>query len=720
MDLLSTSPDLVGGGMWMVDGACSACHGCGRRFTLTTRKHHCRVCGYIFCFYCSNHFIDPATIPKLLRTRHVLDAASESSSSDSGSEAENEEENERGPDQAATSATSATADEAGGDFVVLATTSRPTRSCRQRVEGGPRRMVAIPEESLASAATSQVGSTIRRMWHSVTARLPGTCRTVRVCRACCAAVKRANHSRSLIDVFSLNRFLSSDDYHTIACVCKHWWGAARTLRRTWKDMTSVFAAQSRDLKLQRRLLLQHQHQAPVRASVAILNARHKLRLPSVRFSVPQCLQVLMELPTDHAYRPVARATLAKVPPAQLLPFVNVLLILAADFDDYIFADVVLPAARADPELAFRCYYYVAARPHMAVLRQRTLSRLLSAAQKTHVARTEQWLANLQVLAMDLRQGARVEDLVRTPQAAALQNRAGPPVLLPGTAALAVAHVRVATLRVLSSASRPVVVQVQLADGKQKCIMIKRDPQFWNDVAVLNVHEHVAATCPGLRECISLYHVCPLSQDTGLVVFVDGAVSLFSLQERGENLLRHVVRTAGKHRTVGEMETVFRRSVAFSCIMALMLGYGDRHLGNLVIGGGLLLHIDYGFLLSREPDSKRFLPAPHRVRTTPEVLQAIGPEHYEQFLEDCTGINKQLRGCAHAVYFLLYPLVKTYVSNADIVLHLRSFVRPGSQIRHVDAQLRRQIRTATSQTTVTDAWVTKALDFLHRMGQTFGT
>jgi len=43
---------------WMDDHACKVCFNCETPFTLFRRKHHCRVCGRIFCNACSSKTID--------------------------------------------------------------------------------------------------------------------------------------------------------------------------------------------------------------------------------------------------------------------------------------------------------------------------------------------------------------------------------------------------------------------------------------------------------------------------------------------------------------------------------------------------------------------------------------------------------------------------------------------------------------------------------------
>ncbi|ESO10728.1 hypothetical protein HELRODRAFT_190147 [Helobdella robusta] len=39
---------------WMLDKHCTHCYDCGAKFSFILRKHHCRICGQIFCSNCSN------------------------------------------------------------------------------------------------------------------------------------------------------------------------------------------------------------------------------------------------------------------------------------------------------------------------------------------------------------------------------------------------------------------------------------------------------------------------------------------------------------------------------------------------------------------------------------------------------------------------------------------------------------------------------------------
>ncbi|KAJ8019885.1 1-phosphatidylinositol 3-phosphate 5-kinase [Holothuria leucospilota] len=47
---------------WMPDSQCKECYECGEKFTTFRRRHHCRVCGQVFCHSCCNQEVASNTI----------------------------------------------------------------------------------------------------------------------------------------------------------------------------------------------------------------------------------------------------------------------------------------------------------------------------------------------------------------------------------------------------------------------------------------------------------------------------------------------------------------------------------------------------------------------------------------------------------------------------------------------------------------------------------
>lgn len=42
---------------WMPDDSCRVCYDCDSQFTVFNRRHHCRLCGRIFCAKCTSNFV---------------------------------------------------------------------------------------------------------------------------------------------------------------------------------------------------------------------------------------------------------------------------------------------------------------------------------------------------------------------------------------------------------------------------------------------------------------------------------------------------------------------------------------------------------------------------------------------------------------------------------------------------------------------------------------
>jgi hypothetical protein len=55
--------------VWQTDKSSSGCQLCGRGFTLTRRRHHCRICGKLVCNSCSPHRLVIASIDEKKRQR---------------------------------------------------------------------------------------------------------------------------------------------------------------------------------------------------------------------------------------------------------------------------------------------------------------------------------------------------------------------------------------------------------------------------------------------------------------------------------------------------------------------------------------------------------------------------------------------------------------------------------------------------------------------------
>ena len=60
-----SEPANVSRDFWMPDESCRVCYECDTQFTLFNRRHHCRLCGRVFCGKCTENSVPvPSSDPK--------------------------------------------------------------------------------------------------------------------------------------------------------------------------------------------------------------------------------------------------------------------------------------------------------------------------------------------------------------------------------------------------------------------------------------------------------------------------------------------------------------------------------------------------------------------------------------------------------------------------------------------------------------------------------
>ena len=105
-----------------------------------------------------------------------------------------------------------------------------------------------------------------------------------------------------------------------------------------------------------------------------------------------------------------------------------------------------------------------------------------------------------------------------------------------------------------------------------------------------------------------------------------------------------------------------RSCAGYCVITYILGVGDRHNDNLLITNeGKLFHIDFGFILGRDPK-----PLPPPLKLNREMVEAMGSDGWSQFKSYCYEAYINLR--RHS------QLILSLFGNRD-TLHFLTSSRP---------------------------------------------
>jgi len=108
---------------------------------------------------------------------------------------------------------------------------------------------------------------------------------------------------------------------------------------------------------------------------------------------------------------------------------------------------------------------------------------------------------------------------------------------------------------------------------------------------------------------------------------------------------------------------FIKSCAGMCVITYILGIGDRHLDNLLVTtSGELFHIDFGFILGRDPK-----PFPPPMKLCPEMVEGMGgmnSEHFRNFKKYCCTAYNILRKSSNLILNMVALMIDADIAHIN--------------------------------------------------------
>lgn len=200
------------------------------------------------------------------------------------------------------------------------------------------------------------------------------------------------------------------------------------------------------------------------------------------------------------------------------------------------------------------------------------------------------------------------------------------------------------------------------------LMYKRDDLRKDAVVqnIINVMYSILKQETRLDIPLVTYRVLPTSSFDGLIEIVENAHTLYSIIRDHGSILNFLHQYNG-HRTLSEIATSFRESLAAYTVITFLLGVGDRHADNVMLTrDGILFHIDYGFILGKDPK-----PLQPPMRLDHYMIEALGgaqTEQFEQFKQLCVIAFNCLRRHVSLFMILLTLVVKAVPEITDFDLN----------------------------------------------------
>jgi hypothetical protein len=214
------------------------------------------------------------------------------------------------------------------------------------------------------------------------------------------------------------------------------------------------------------------------------------------------------------------------------------------------------------------------------------------------------------------------------------------------------------IKIKDSATKPIIIPCITDTGNTYKIMYKNE-DVRKDQIIMNIiylMESIVLKEEGVNLEVVRYNILPIDNRSGLIEIIDEAETVYYIQEKLKSNITNYIFENNEDSTVKSIRSKFIKSVAAYCVITYLLGIGDRHLDNIMITkDGRLFHVDFGYILGLDPVFNN--PG---IRITPNIIEAIGglsSKYYVEFQELSTKIYNCLRRNIDIFMHLLLLLPK---------------------------------------------------------------
>jgi hypothetical protein len=536
---------------------------------------------------------------------------------------------------------------------------------------------------------------------------------MRVCRACASHLDVHVDAEAWVERCRRNPFLTIREWRVLGCCASVLARATSMLLTVWRRVpyslpwTVINDDERTMLRANRHLLAGHARATMLAqlAGFSVPSSSNRVSCQSLgcyryctrHLRTGDAVEILTRLPYDMDARSLAMDSLVRAP-ERLKPYVGAMLNIGTR--DPSFVHVVLCKLVASTDaMAHHVIWRAWSHGHDAIAA--CLLHSLDPAVRAEVEESRAWSQDLEATLRGEHSGV------------------GAQVYLPGLRKMLVRRVLVAQAYTIhDSASRPTVVPVVLQEdgGEDRVhhLLYKADQSVCRDMAAMDSTKMLGdafAAETGRPVPSVLYHTVQLLRG-GLVLMVPGTQSLSKIRQSGMSLLNFLIENNPTVRS-GVLRDTFVRSCAFSSVLCLLCGVGDRHLDNIMVRvcspeGGVLFHIDYEFMLGSEPAHRALSRAAvPRLRITGSIEDALGGSQshdFALFRETCAGFMAIAMRHARELFYILHGndvgsperiedhlrswMMSCEPNEATVQLRIDQVVRQATRYRTIDSVLER--------------------------------
>ena len=273
------------------------------------------------------------------------------------------------------------------------------------------------------------------------------------------------------------------------------------------------------------------------------------------------------------------------------------------------------------------------------------------------------------------------------------------------------------ISIFNSATKPWKIPfIVKKSGKDKImnILVKFE-DVRKDKLTMVVAEYLKKICMTYVD-IDLYSVFPINTTMGWIEMVEQSNTLYDIKYKFKSTLQNYIMDLNPNATVSQIREKFIKTCVSSCVLCYVLGVGDRHMENiLVTRQGKLLHIDFSYILGDDP--KHLKVEMKITEDMLQMLGGQNSESFKMFKKYCKEAYKLLRQRSSLWYILLtylefsVPSIDKFKYNSETIRnHVIERLIPGES----DIEASMQIIDIVERSSYT-TWGQNLSDWSHTIG-----
>lgn len=265
------------------------------------------------------------------------------------------------------------------------------------------------------------------------------------------------------------------------------------------------------------------------------------------------------------------------------------------------------------------------------------------------------------------------------------------------------------IKMKDSASKPLLIPCVKSNGETYNILYKND-DIRKDQTIINIIRLVdifVERDEGIKLNTKTYDVLPTGKNKGFIEIIDNAETIYTIKEKMQTtILNYILEDNEKSMTIRKIRKRLIKSIAVYCVISYLIGIGDRHLDNIMVSKDAhLFHIDFGYIIGEDPKFRE--PG---IRITHDMINSIGgpqSKYYEEFKDLCNVIFNCMRINIDIFIVLLTILSKTSnitLTEQEIRERIIKKFAPGETYEEANLHLVNQLETTS--------YTHQIIDFCH--------